>query len=245
MNQNKINFKNKRILAIVAHPDDADFGSAGTMALAAKQGAKIHYLIATKGQRGSNDEKMTETKISKIREKEQEDAAKILGIEKVTFMNYRDGELEVSKELKEKIVIFLKKFRPDYVFTMDPEHFYYHRPEFDLINHTDHRAIGAATIDSCYPLVRHALFYPKHLKQGLKPHKVKEIFLFSFLPTEADCFVDITKTIELKLRALSAHKSQSGNSSEIQSRIKMGAKALGKKAGFKYAEAFVRLKLRQ
>jgi LmbE family N-acetylglucosaminyl deacetylase len=245
MAKNKISFKNKRILVIVAHPDDADFGAGGTMALAAKQGAKISYLIATRGQRGSNDDKLTEKEISKIREKEQKDAAKILGVKDVIFLDYHDGELKVSLELKERLVKLLKKIRPDYVFTMEPEHFYYHRPEFDLINHTDHRAIGEAAIDSCYPLVRHSLFFPKHLKQGLKPHKVKEIFLFSFLPTSADYFVNVTRTIELKLAALAAHKSQSGNSKDVKKWIKLGAAKIGKKAGFKYAEAFVRLKLRQ
>jgi len=241
-----INFKNKRILVVVAHPDDADFGAAGTMALASKQGAQIHYLIATKGQRGSDDEKMTEKEISEIREKEQKNAAKILGIEKVIFMNYRDGELEADLDLKEKIVRFLKKFRPDYVFTMDPAHFYYQRPnfDFDLVNHPDHRAIGEAVIDACYPLVRTSLFFPKHLKHGLRPHKVTKIFLFSFLPAKIGYLIDITKTIDLKILALSEHKSQSGNSKEVHKWIKIGARKVGKIAKCKYAEAFTLIRIK-
>jgi LmbE family N-acetylglucosaminyl deacetylase len=239
-----INFKSKKILVIGAHPDDNDFGAAATMAVAAKLGARIYYLIATKGQRGSNDKKMNAEKLSKIREKEQKNAAKILGIKKVIFLDYCDGELEVNLDLKEKLVMFLRKYRPDYVFTMDPSRFYYKRMDFGFINHSDHRAIGEAALDACYPLARDILSFPEHLNVGLKPHKVKEIFLFSFMTDEANCFVDVTKTINLKIKALAAHKSQFGNSKEVQKWIKMGAGELGKKIGAKYAEAFVRLKLR-
>jgi LmbE family N-acetylglucosaminyl deacetylase len=242
--KNQINFRNKKILVIGAHPDDNDFGSAATMAVAAKQGAKIFYLIATKGQRGSNMKKMTADKLSRIREREQENAAKILGVKKVIFLDYCDGELEASLELKEKLVMFLRKYRPDYVFTMDPSRFYYKRPDFGFVNHSDHRAIGEAALDACYPLARDILSFPEHMKIGLKPHKVKEIFLFSFMTDEANCFVDVTKTIGLKIKALAAHKSQFGNSKEVMGWIKMGASELGKKAGFRFAEAFVRLKLR-
>lgn len=241
---NKVNFKNKKILVIGAHPDDNDFGAAGTMAMAARQGAKIYYLIATKGQRGSNDKKMTAEKLSKIRETEQKNAAKILGVKEVVFMDYCDGELEPSLELKKKLVMFLRKYRPDYVFTMDPSRFYYKRLDFGFINHSDHRAIGEAALDACFPLARGVLSFPEHLKIGLKPHKVKEVFLFSFMTNEANCFIDITETINLKIKALAAHKSQFGNSNQVREWIKMGASELGKKAGAKYAEAFVRLKLR-
>jgi LmbE family N-acetylglucosaminyl deacetylase len=239
-----INFKNKKILVIGAHPDDNDFGAAATMAVAAKEGAGIFYLIATKGQRGSNEKKMTGDRLANIREKEQKNAAKILGVKEVIFLDYCDGELVVDLELKEKLVMFLRKYRPDYVFTMDPSRFYYKRFDFGFINHSDHRAIGEAALDACYPLARDAISFPEHLKIGLRPHKVKEVFLFSFMTDEANCFVDVTKTIDLKIRALAAHRSQFGNSKQVQQWIKMGAGELGKKAGVKYAEAFVRLKLR-
>lgn len=243
--ENNFNFKNKKIMVIGAHPDDNDFGAAATMAFATKQGAKIYYLIATKGQRGSNDKKMTVEKLSKIREREQKKAAKILGVKEVIFLDYRDGELEVNLELKEKLVMFLRKYRPDYVFTMDPSRFFYQRMDFGFINHSDHRAIGEAVLDACYPLSRDILSFPEHVKIGLRPHKVKEIFLFSFMTDEANCFVNVTKTIDLKIKALAAHKSQFGNSKQTQEWIRRGASELGKKAGFEYAEAFVRLKLRQ
>ncbi|PJA86522.1 MAG: PIG-L family deacetylase [Candidatus Moranbacteria bacterium CG_4_9_14_3_um_filter_42_9] len=242
--KNPVNFRNKKILVIGAHPDDNDFGAAATMALAAKLGAKIFYVIATKGQRGSNDKKMTGEKLAKIREQEQRKAAKILEIKEVIFLDYNDGELEVNLKLKEDLVMFLRKYRPDYVFTMDPSRFYYKRADFGFINHSDHRAIGEATLDACYPLARDAVSFSEHAKIGLKPHKVKEIFLFSFMPEEANCFIDVTKTLDLKIKALAAHQSQFGGSKTTREWVKSWAMELGKKNGFKYAEAFVRLKLR-
>jgi len=241
----KLNFKNKTILAVAAHPDDNDFGGAATFAKAAREGAKVIYLIATSGQRGSNDSKLTGEKLAQIRQQEQRAAAKALGVREVHFLNYNDGELQPSLELKEKIVIYIRKYKPDYVFTMDPSKFYYNRPEFSFINHADHRAIGEAALDACYPLARNILSFPEHKKMGLKPHKVKDIFLYSFMADEANCFVDVTKTLPVKFKALAKHRSQfPAGLSEIKSWLTQGAAMIGKKAGYKYAESFVRLKLR-
>jgi LmbE family N-acetylglucosaminyl deacetylase len=238
----RINFKNKIILVIGAHPDDNDFGSAGTSAKAVKEGAKVFYLIATKGQRGGSGKKLTSEKLARIRDKEQQAAAKILGVKKVHFLDFFDGELVADLKLKEQIVIFIRKYKPDYVFTMDPSHFYYKK--FGFINHSDHRAVGEAALDACYPLARDLLSFPKHQKMGLKPHKVREIFLASFSPDETNCFVDITKTLPQKIKALSKHRSQFPDFKLVRERITERAAAIGKIAGVKYAEGFVRLKLR-
>jgi LmbE family N-acetylglucosaminyl deacetylase len=240
----KINFKNKIIMAIGAHPDDNDFGCSATMALAAKQGAKVIYVVATTGQRGSRSHHISAEKLSATRVKEQNAAAKILGVKQVRFLDYRDGELEPTLKLKEEIVMLLRQYRPDYVFTMDPSRFYYVRQEHGFINHSDHRAIGEATLDACYPLARDLNSFPLHQKMGLKPHKVKEIFLSSFMSDKANCFVDVTKTFGLKLKALAAHKSQFDDFRGVKSWMTHGSAELGKHAGYKYAEAFIRLRLR-
>jgi len=237
-----LNFKNKKILVIGAHPDDNDFGCAGTSAQATKAGAKVVYLIATRGQRGSNDKKMTSEKLSEIRDREQNEAAKVLGIQKVHFLDFFDGELVADLQLKEQLVFFIRKYRPDYVFTMDPSRFYY--KNFGFINHTDHRAVGEAALDACYPLARLPLLFSGHKKMGLKPHKVKEVFLSSFDPEEANVFVDISKTLPLKIKALSKHRSQFPDFRQVRKMITEWASVCGKKAGVKYAEGFVRLKLR-
>ena len=237
----EIDFKGKIVLVIGAHPDDNDFGAGATVAKAAAQGAEVLYLIATTGQRGSSDENMTGDRLSDIRKKEQEDAARALGVRGVHFLNYVDGELVPDIKLKEQVVISIRRFRPDIVFTMDPSFFYY--KNYGFVNHSDHRAIGEATLDACYPLARDLLSFPEHVKAGLKPHKVKEVLLHSFVPENANFYVDVTETFDLKIKALSLHKSQVSDLEGIRKRMMDRAEAVGKLAGCKYAEGFVRLRL--
>src|SRR5512143_476520 len=133
-NMEENGFKGKTILVVGAHPDDNDFGGGATVARAAMQGAEVIYLIATTGQRGSSDETMTAEKISSIRKKEQEEAAGVLGVREVHFLDYVDGELIPDIRLKEQVVIHIRRFRPDLVFTMDPSFFYYKK--FGFVNHS-------------------------------------------------------------------------------------------------------------
>ena len=233
----KFPYKRKIILAVGAHPDDIDFSASGTIAKWIKEGAKAYYLICTNGDKGSDDLKMTHKKLAKIRRKEQLAAAKILGVKKVFFLNYNDGELENSLHLKEKIARTIREVRPNIVITIDPAMIYSQRRGF--INHPDHRACGHATLDAVFPLARDRLSFPHHEKKGLKPHKVEEVYLTNF--DEKDTFVDITKTIDLKIKVLMVHKSQI--SEESIKRVKKWASLTGKKKGFKFAEGFKRIKL--
>ena len=237
----EIAFKEKTILVVGAHPDDNDFGAGATVAKAARQSAEVIYLIATTGQRGSSDENMTPEKLSGIRKKEQEDAAGVLGVREVHFLDYVDGELVPDLRLKEQIVKYVRRYKPDIVFTMDPSFFYY--KNYGFVNHSDHRAIGEATLDACYPLARDLLSFPEHLKAGLNPHKVKDLLLHSFIPENANFYADVTDTFDLKIKALSLHKSQVGDMQGVEKRIRDRAEAAGKLAGCRYAEAFVRLQM--
>jgi len=237
----EINFKGKIILAIGAHPDDNDFGFGATVAKATKAGARVIYLLATKGQRGSSDKNLTQEKLARIRSKEQKEAAKVLGVESVNFLQYCDGEVVPDMKLKEQVVRFIRKYKPDIVFGMDPSRFFF--KEYGFINHSDHRAIGEATLDAVYPLARDLLSFPEHRKIGLNPHKVKELLMPSFLPSDANYFIDVKDTFETKIKALSCHKSQIKNIKELSQRMGARAAVIGKKAGFKFAEAFVRLRL--
>jgi len=238
---NEIDFKGKIVLVVGAHPDDNDFGAGATVAKAAGQQAKVVYLIATTGQRGSSDEAMTPGRLSEIRKEEQEDAARVLGVREVHFLDYVDGELIPDLRLKEHVVIYIRRHRPDIVFTMDPSFFYF--KDFGFVNHSDHRAIGEATLDACYPLARDLLSFPEHVKAGLQPHKIKEILLHSFIPENANFYVDVTDTFDMKIKALSFHQSQVPNIQQLEKRMRDRAEAAGKLAGCKYAEAFVRLHL--
>lgn len=236
-----LDFRGKAVLVVGAHPDDNDFGAGATVAKAASEGAEVVYLIATTGQRGSSDASMTPELLSKTRKKEQEDAAGALGVREVHFLNYVDGELIPDIALKEHVVIFIRRYRPDIVFTMDPSFFYF--KTYGFVNHSDHRAIGEATLDACYPLARDLLSFPEHGKAGLNPHKVKELLLHSFVPENANFYIDVTDSYETKIKALSFHKSQVSDLPGLEERMRDRAEAAGKLAGCKYAEAFVRLHL--
>ncbi len=237
----ELNFRGETILVVGAHPDDNDFGSGATVAKAARNGARVIYLIATTGQRGSSDESMTPRKLSSLRKREQNEAAKILGVQEVIFLNYVDGELTPDIRLKEEVVIRIRQYRPHVVITMDPSFFYFKDSGF--VNHSDHRAIGEATLDACYPLARDLLSFPKHAKEGLRPHKVREILLHSFVPADANSYVDVTDTFDQKMKALSAHKSQVGDIEDLEPWMRDHARSAGKMAGCKLAEAFVRLQM--
>lgn len=227
--------KDKIILAIGAHPDDTDFGASGTIAKWIGEGATAYYVICTDGSRGSEDPKMTHKKLASIRKKEQEEAAKILGVKKVFFLNHTDTQLISDLKLKEELVKIIRTVRPDVVITMDPT--FYFSQEF--INHTDHRAAATAAMDAVFPLSRDRLTFPEHEKAGLKPHKTKELLLVSF--GEPNYFVDISKTLDKKIKALSLHSSQFSDFSAVEKRIRQRAKILGKKKGFKAAEGFKRV----
>lgn len=236
-----LDFRGKAVLVVGAHPDDNDFGAGATVAKAASEGAEVVYLIATTGQRGSSDASMTPELLSKTRKKEQEDAAGALGVREVHFLNYVDGELIPDIALKEHVVIFIRRYRPDIVFTMDPSFFYF--KTYGFVNHSDHRAIGEATLDACYPLARDLLSFPEHGKAGLNPHKVKELLLHSFVPENANFYIDVTDSFETKIKGLSFHKSQVSDLPGLEKRMRDRAEAAGKLAGCKFAEAFVRLHL--
>jgi LmbE family N-acetylglucosaminyl deacetylase len=237
----EIDFEGKVVLVVGAHPDDNDFGAGATVAKAARQNAEVLYLIATTGQRGSSDETMTPERLSDTRKKEQKNAASVLGVREVHFLDYVDGELIPDLRLKEQVVKYIRRYRPDIVFTMDPSFFYFKNMGF--VNHSDHRAIGEATLDACYPLARDLLSFPEHVKIGLNPHKVKELLLHSFVPENANFYVDVTDTFDIKIKALSLHKSQVSDIQKIEERMRDRAEAAGRLGGCRYAEAFVRLHL--
>jgi LmbE family N-acetylglucosaminyl deacetylase len=237
----EIDFTGKTVLVVGAHPDDNDFGAGATVAKAAARGAEVIYLIATTGQRGSSDENMTSEMLSDIRKKEQEEAAAVLGVRRVHFLDYVDGELCPDIKLKEQVAVYIRRYKPEIVFTMDPSFFYFR--DYGFVNHSDHRAIGEAVLDACYPLARDRLSFPQHKQAGLEPHKVKDLVLHSFVPENANFYVDVTDTFETKIRALACHVSQVGDVAGLEERMRQRALAAGKLAGCKYAESFVRLQL--
>ena len=231
--------KPKVVLGVAAHPDDLDFGASASMAKFARDGAEVYYLILTDGSKGSEDRKLSGEELVKIRREEQRAALLAIGGSGITFLNYPDGALEVSFELKRDISREIRRLKPDVVITMDPTIVYSESRGF--INHTDHRAAGQAAIDAVYPLSRDHLAFPDLIAEGLDPHKVKTLLLTNF--DRQNYWVDVSDTLDMKWLALKAHVSQIKEIENIRRRFTEFAAAAGKNAGYRYAEGFIRLDL--
>lgn len=224
----------QRVLVVVAHPDDAEFGCAGTVAKWVKEGREVAYVILSNGDKGSADRSMTSERLAKIRAEEQLNAARTLGVEHVEFLGYPDGELEDTLEVRRAITAQIRRFRPGLVVTQNPI-----RTPNLYTSHRDHRTTGSVALDCVYPLARDHLSFPELLAQGLEPHKVREVYLMG--GDDSEVVVDISDTMELKLKALACHASQMGEFSRIEARMRERAGRLGEPKGYAYAETFTRI----
>lgn len=235
--------RNKKvILAVGAHPDDIDFTSSGTIAKMVEEGAEAYYLICTDGSRGSSDPKMTHKKLVQIRQQEQKNAGRILGLKNIFFLSYKDTQIECNLSLKEDIVRIIRSLKPDLVITWDPTFYYVaDSPWTDksFVNHSDHRLVGQATMDAVFPMARDRLTFPKHEKNGLMPHRVEELWLICL--DKKGHLVDITRQIEKKLEAIAAHKSQFDDFPRVKARVVKRALTFADEESYEFAESFTRL----
>ncbi len=225
--------KIERVMVVTAHPDDSEFGAGGTVAKLAKQGCEVTYVIVTNGNKGSSDRTMTPERLAKIREEEQRNAARTLGVERIEFLGYPDGELEDTRDLRRDITRQIRRWRPDLLITQNP-----HRTYNLYASHRDHRIAAGVVLDCVYPLARDHMSFPELLPE-VEPHKVREIHLMQW--ENPHLVVDISDTMELKLRALACHASQLGNFPSVEKRVRERAAQLGKPKGYAYAEAFDRI----
>ena len=193
----------RRALVIAAHPDDADFGAAGTVYLWSQEGWQFYYLVCTNGAKGSQDESIPQAQLVSMRRDEQRTAASILGVKEVFFLDHEDGELSAGRGFLGEVVRCIREVRPDAVFTHDPEAVIV-RDSF--VNHADHRVTGLTAVDAVYPASRDRLNFPEHIAAGLQPHKVGSIYIWG--SERANFEVDITAVIDKKIEALRAHTSQ-------------------------------------
>ena len=229
----------RRVLLVAAHPDDPEFSSAGTVANWVRHGIEVIYVLATSGDKGTPDKEMTGDRLSSQREAEQRAAAARLGVNEVVFLRFPDGELTPSLELRGAVTRMIRLYKPYAVMTHDPLTLFYNN---EFINHPDHRAIGQATIDAIYPTARDPLQFPEQTREGLEPHKVKEIYLWG--SDQPNVLVDISDTIEDKIEALKLHVSQVGEATELAERVKARAAQIAEPYGLRYAEAFRRIVMR-
>ncbi len=227
----------ERVVVVAAHPDDADIGAGGTVANLVRQGAKITYVIVTSGTMGSSDRTMTPDRLAGIREAEQRNAALTLGVGHVEFLGYDDGEVEDTRNLRRDITRQIRKWRPDLVIAQNPQRTY------NLFaSHRDHRVTGGVVLDCVYPLARDHLAFPELLPE-YEPYRVGEIYIMKWQEEDHQVAVDISETMDLKLKAIACHQSQFPDFPAMEARVRHRCAALGAPYGHAYAETFDRILL--
>jgi len=225
----------KRVLAVAAHPDDVDFGAAGTIARWTAEGIDVAYCIVTDGAAGAVERETDLTTLAGMRQTEQRKAAAEVGVSDVTFLGYPDGRLVVSLDLRRDLSRVIRTVKPDRVLCQSPERYW----ERIRASHPDHLAAGEATLQAVYPDARNPFAHPELLAEGLEPHEVGEVWMMA--SPRADRFVDITEVIERKLAALRAHETQVGTDDHIEEFVRGWTRATAERAGYgpdRYAEVF-------
>jgi LmbE family N-acetylglucosaminyl deacetylase len=218
-------------MVITAHPDDPEFGAGGTIAKLAKEGREVTYVIVTNGNKGSSDRAITPERLARIREEEQWSAARTLGVERVEFLGYEDGEVEDTRQLRLDITRQIRRWRPSLIIAQSPNRTYTNFHAW----HRDHRITGGVVLDCVYPLARDHLSFPELLVE-CEPYRVREVYLIQW--EQPQLLVDITDTIDLKLKAITRHASQVGDFNALEARLRQRFAALGKLKGYAYAEGF-------
>jgi LmbE family N-acetylglucosaminyl deacetylase len=201
----------QRVLVIAAHPDDVDFGSAGTVARWTGAGIGVTYCIVTDGDAGGYDESVPRAEIAPMRRKEQTAAAACVGVHDLRFLGYPDGRVEPTLALRKDLARVIRQARPDRVLCPTPERNYARMPP----SHPDHRAVGSAALDAVYPDARNPFAFPElRTEEGLEAWTVREVWLGG--GPAANHYVDITETFDRKVAALRAHESQTGHMDQLE-----------------------------
>jgi LmbE family N-acetylglucosaminyl deacetylase len=227
-----------RALVVVAHPDDAEFGAAGTIARWTDMGTSVRYVVLTDGASGSADPTMTRRRLIGMRQEEQRAACAELGVTDAVFLGYDDGFLEATLEARRQVAAEIRRFRPEVVLTLDPS---IRWTSWGFINHPDHRACGDLVLHSINPAASTRLWDPTLIEEGLEPWDVAELWLMSF--GEGPHMVDITSTLDRKVAALRRHASQLAGW-DPEPRVRDMAGQRGREVGVDLAEAFTVLQFR-
>ena len=221
-----------RFMVVAGHPDDADFGPAGTAARWIDEGASGWLVCCTSGDAGGEDPDADPLELAALREREQRAAADVIGYAGVSFLHMPDGALVNDLVLREHLVREIRTFRPDAVLATDPTVIFYRDGG---VNHTDHREAGLAAVDAVYPAARNPMAFPGLARSGLEAHRVRRLYLF--WPNDPNVRVDITTTLDRKIAALAAHASQIRKPEQLEERIRSWAREEGEPIGVAAAEA--------
>jgi LmbE family N-acetylglucosaminyl deacetylase len=214
------------VLIVTAHPDDVDFGTAGTVAAFTKAGVEVTYCIATNGDAGGSDRAMSRSDMAAIRQREQRAAAAEVGVTDVRFLGHADGRLQPTIELRRDISRVIRQVKPERVLTQSPER----RWDFIFASHPDHLAVGEAAVCAVYPDARNPFAHPELLEEeGLEPWTVNELWIAGV--PQANMAVETTSTIDCKVAALLRHESQISDSAGVTARVMDSGRASGREAG--------------
>jgi len=222
-------------MVVSAHPDDAEFGVAGTVARWTKKNKQVVYVVCTSGEKGTGDRAVKPEQLAGIREREQRAAAGLLGVRDVIFLRYPDQGLEDTQTFRKQIVRLIRTYRPKVVATSDPYRRY--------IWHRDHRITGQVVLDAVYPYARDHLSYPDLLEEGLEPHKVEEVLFWA--ADNINYRSDITDTFDLKLSALRCHESQIKGLGipDLEAWLRQRCRTMAEGEKFELAEGFHRVEI--
>lgn len=237
-----------RVLVIMAHPDDMEISCGGTVARWIDQGWHVWLVVVTEGGSGGPDDAQdvspaARRRISEQRKEEQREAARILGLRGVEFLDYLDGCVEPTLEFRRDLVRVIRRYRPHIVVIPSPDRNWtpaYHVGRY----HPDHLAVGQAALAALYPAAGNAWDFPELLEEGLQPHQVQEVWVVN--APIVNHAVDISTTLERKLAALRAHQSQFGERLQLLERwLHQAAFERGVRHGLPFAEEFHRIRLRE
>ncbi len=219
----------RRVLVVTAHPDDVDFGSAGTVAAFTSAGVEVTYCIVTDGDAGGSDRAMSRADMAALRQDEQRAAAAVVGVSDVHFLGHPDGMVRATLDLRRDISRVIRRVRPERVLTQSPER------NWDAIfaSHPDHLAAGEAAVCAVYPDARNPFAHPELLDEGLEPWSVSELWIMSPGGGGAGTgiAVETTATVERKVAALMCHKSQMTDPDAIAQRVVTWARDTARVAG--------------
>lgn len=222
-------------MVIAAHPDDAEFGAAGTVARWTRTGKRVVYVVCTSGEKGTSDRNMPPERLVRIREAEQRGAAKQAGVETVVYLRHPDQGLEDTPEFRKQIVRLIRTYCPEIIITSDPYRRY--------LWHRDHRVVGQVVMDAVFPLARDHLAYPDLIEEGLEPHRVAQVLYWA--AEDINYRSDIGATFESKLAALRCHKSQIAELKipDLDAWLRERCRNLADGEQFELAEAFHRVEM--
>jgi LmbE family N-acetylglucosaminyl deacetylase len=228
----------ERVLVVTAHPDDVDFGVAGSVATWTDAGIEVEYCIVTDGEAGGHDVSVPRDEMAATRRAEQTAAAKVVGVTDLHFLGYPDGRLEPTLDLRRDIARVIRRVRPQRVVCQSPERIYVRI----YASHPDHLAAGEAALCAVYPDARNPFAFPELMDEGLQPWSVPEVWMMT--ARDQDAFVDVTDAFDRKLEALLCHVSQHVNPDGLDAMLRGWLSANAERAGMapgRLAEAYLRI----